>query len=330
MSAKTASHLKLVEPGAGVDEGEAADAAAPQTEELRAAIASEFDAADEDPSAGEQGAASAAAPATADADNAGAEDDAARAERAAAEKRMVEALLFAAAEPISEAALAERLPEGADIPAALASLAEDYAARGVALVQTGAKWSFRTAPDLGWLLERERVEPRKLSRAALETLAVIAYHQPVTRAEIEEIRGVSLSKGTLDILLEIGWVKMRGRKRAPGRPVTYGTSEEFLSHFGLASLGDLPGLEDLKSAGLLDGRLPPGFSVPSPSAELRAEEEDPLDGDEAELFDHAPDSSEGPESAGFGNELIEDAPLEDAIEAESGPGAAHDEDREGA
>lgn len=329
MSAKTASHLKLVEPDAGVAEGEAAGAAPPQTDELRAAIASEFDAADEDQSAGEQGAASAAEPATEDVDNAGAEDDAACAERAAAEKRMVEALLFAAAEPISEAALAERLPAGADIAAALASLAEDYAARGVALVQTGAKWSFRTAPDLGWLLERERVEPRKLSRAALETLAVIAYHQPVTRAEIEEIRGVSLSKGTLDILLEIGWVKMRGRKRAPGRPVTYGTSEAFLSHFGLGSLGDLPGLEDLKSAGLLDGRLPPGFSVPSPSAELSAAEEDPLDGDEAELFGPAPDGGEGPEVGEPGGNPLKDAQAEDGFQAEAAEAGAPEEGREG-
>jgi segregation and condensation protein B len=143
---------------------------------------------------------------------------------------------------------------------------------------------FRTAGDLSWLLSRETVEPKKLSRAAMETLAIIAYHQPVTRAEIEDIRGVSTSKGTLDVLLETGWVRLRGRRKAPGRPVTYGTTPAFLLHFGLEALGDLPGLEELKGSGLLDGRLPPGFTVPAPTDDptLR-EDEDPLEPGDLDL-----------------------------------------------
>jgi segregation and condensation protein B len=200
--------------------------------------------------------------------------------------RILEALLFAASEPLAEAALAERLPAGADVPGLLARLAEDYAARGVHLVRVAGKWMFRTAPDLGYLLSRGAPEPRKLSRAALETLAIIAYHQPVTRAEIEEVRGVSTSKGTLDVLMETGWVRLRGRRRTPGRPVTYGTTETFLIHFGLESIGDLPGLEELKGAGFLDARLPASFTVPVPSDDpaLRPDE-DPLDGSEAADLD---------------------------------------------
>ena len=129
-------------------------------------------------------------------------------------------------------------------------------------MRVNGKWAFRTANDLSWLLTRESVEPRKLSRAAIETLAVIAYHQPVTRVEIEDIRGVSMSKGTIDVLLETGWISPRGRRKTPGRPITYGTTEDFLSHFGLEALADLPGLDELKGSGLLDGRLPPGFTVP--------------------------------------------------------------------
>jgi len=166
--------------------------------------------------------------------------------------RMAEALLFAAAEPLDEAALAARLPDGADVPALLTELAQSYAARGVNLVRVAGKWQFRTAPDLAFLMRIEKQEVRRLSRAAIETLAIIAYHQPVTRAEIEEIRGVGLSKGTLDLLLEIAWVKPAGRKQTPGRPVTYATSEEFLIHFGLNRVGDLPGIEELKATGLLD------------------------------------------------------------------------------
>jgi segregation and condensation protein B len=158
-----------------------------------------------------------------------------------------------------------------------------YAERGVNLVQVAGKWSFRTAGDLSFLLSREAVEQRRLSRAALETLAIIAYHQPVTRAEIEEIRGVAASRGTLDVLLETGWIRMRGRRRAPGRPVTYGTSEAFLSHFGLDAVSDLPGLDELKAAGLLDSRVPTDLTIPAPSAdEGLAPDEDPLE-DEADL-----------------------------------------------
>src|SRR5919201_1240468 len=192
--------------------------------------------------------------------------------------RPLEAMLFASAEPLEEKALAERLPQGIDVHAALPRRQKDYATRGVHLVRIGGKWTFRTASDLSWLLSKETVETRKLSRAAVETLAIIAYHQPVTRAEIEEIRGVTTSKGSVDVLLETGWIRPRGRRKSPGRPVTYGTSEAFLSHFGLDAVMDLPGMEELKGSGLLDGRLPPGFSVPVPSDDpaLRPDE-DPLD-----------------------------------------------------
>ena len=194
------------------------------------------------------------------------------------EVRLLEALLFASAEPLDEATLAARLPDGFDLAAALDRLQQEYAPRGVNLVRIAGKWTFRTAVDLAWLLAREQFEPRKLSRAATETLAIIAYHQPVTRAEIEEIRGVSASKGTLDVLLETGWIRPRGRRKAPGRPITFGTTDAFLSHFGLDSIGDLPGLDELKGTGLLDGTLPAGFSVPMPSDDLRLrEDEDPLD-----------------------------------------------------
>jgi segregation and condensation protein B len=196
----------------------------------------------------------------------------------AEELRILEAVLFAADEPLDEKALAGRLPAGADVHALLLQLQKDYAPRGVNLVPVGGKWSLRTAGDLAWILTRETVVTKKLSRAAIETLAIVAYHQPVTRAEIEEIRGVSTSKGTLDVLLETGWVRLRGRRKAPGRPVTYGTTEIFMSHFGLDALTDLPGIDELKGAGLIDKSLPPGFSVPVPSDDpaLR-EDEDPLE-----------------------------------------------------
>jgi segregation and condensation protein B len=176
---------------------------------------------------------------------------------AAEHLRMIEALFFAAEEPLDEASLAARIPDGADVPALIRELATRYQDRGVNLVPFGGKWQLRTAPDLRYLLEQHRQEPRRLSRAGLETLAIIAYHQPITRAEIEEVRGVGLSKGTLDILMEIGWVRPRGRKRVPGRPVTYGTTDGFLQHFGLEDLKSLPGLEELKAAGLLDAEPPP-------------------------------------------------------------------------
>ena len=202
----------------------------------------------------------------------------------AEELRLLEAMLFAAADPLDEKSLAARLPQGIDVHAACLRLQEEYAARGVNLVRINGKWTFRTASDLSWLMSRETVETRKLSRAAIETLAIIAYHQPVTRTEIEEIRGVSTSKGSVDVLLETGWIRPRGRRKTPGRPVTYGTSEAFLSHFGLDAVSDLPGLEELKGSGLLDGRLPPGFSVPLPSDDhaLR-EDEDPLEPGDLDL-----------------------------------------------
>ena len=178
-----------------------------------------------------------------------------------AERRIVEALLFAGASPVSEEQLASRLPKGTDVAALLADLQREYDGRGVVLRQVAGKWMFRTAEDLSFLLRKEVVVRRRLSRAALETLAIVAYHQPVTRAEIEEIRGVSVSKGTMDVLLETGWIRIRQRRRVPGRPLTYGTSEEFLTHFGFADLGDLPGAEELKAAGLLDSLIPPSLQL---------------------------------------------------------------------
>ena len=216
--------------------------------------------------------------------------------------RIVEAVLFAAAEPVEVAKLATFLPEGTDVVALLADLQANFANRGVNLVEVAGKWSFRTAEDLSFLLRRDTVEQRRLSKAAMETLAIIAYHQPVTRAEIEDIRGVAISKGTLDILLDIGWARMRGRRRTPGRPVTYGTTEAFLIHFGLNEVTDLPGLQELKGAGLLEANLPPGFDLPLPrGAEELAPDEDPLDGTEAgepPLDMHLPDPGEEPPPVG--------------------------------
>ena len=210
--------------------------------------------------------------------------------------RIIEAVLFAATEPLSEEQLAASLIEGDDVAALLAELQAFYAPRGINLTRVAGKWAFRTAEDLSFLLQRYAREERRLSKAALETLAIIAYHQPVTRAEIEEIRGVSTSAGTLDILLETGWIRPRGRRRAPGRPVTYGTSESFLEHFGLDSIKDLPGLAELKGAGLLDASLPPGFTMPEPSDvaalmpdEMPLEETDEDDAQGALRFDEAAD-----------------------------------------
>jgi segregation and condensation protein B len=176
------------------------------------------------------------------------------------------------------------LPEGVNVKESLEQLQAEYATRGVNLVRIGKKWTFRTAGDLSWLLTKETVESRKLSRAAIETLAIIAYHQPVTRAEIEEIRGVQTAAGTLDVLLKTAWIRPRGRRKAPGRPITYGTTEAFLSHFGLEEVGDLPGLDELKGAGLIEGGLPAGFAVPVPSDDstLR-EDEDPLEPGDLDL-----------------------------------------------
>ena len=205
-------------------------------------------------------------------------------EDSAEQLRILEALLFAAEAPLDEKALAARLPAGVDVTARLKQLQKEYETRGVNLVCVGGKWTMRTAGDLSWLLTRETTVTRKLSRAAIETLAIVAYHQPVTRAEVEEIRGVSTSKGTLDVLLETGWIRLRGRRKAPGRPVTYGTNEAFLSHFGLEALSDLPGLDELKGAGIVDPTLPAEFSVPVPSDDpaLR-EDEDPLEPGDLDL-----------------------------------------------
>ncbi len=192
--------------------------------------------------------------------------------------RMIEAVLFAAAEPLDKDSLAERLPaQDVDmIDDIVQALEEKYKKAGFHLVKVADKFAFRTAPDLAHMLQKDIVQQRRLSKAALETLAIIAYHQPVTRAEIEAIRGVSISKGTLDVLLESTWVKLRGRRRVPGRPVTYGTTDAFLIHFGLENLRDLPGLNELRAAGLLDGQLPPDFSIPAPDPD-NDPTEDPLE-----------------------------------------------------
>ncbi len=211
--------------------------------------------------------------------------------------RILEALLFAASSPLDEKTLAAALPPHTKVPALMTQLQADYAGRGVTLNRIGGKWAFRTAPDLAYLLERHAVEERRLSKAALETLSIISYHQPVTRAEVEDIRGVSTSKGTLDVLLETGWIRPRGRRRVPGRPITYGTTEAFLDHFGFDSIKDLPGLAELKGAGLLDGNLPPGFTMPDPSdvAALMPDElpldegGDPEPEDDPDLFGAVPD-----------------------------------------
>ncbi|NML73839.1 SMC-Scp complex subunit ScpB [Rhizobium sp. S-51] len=191
--------------------------------------------------------------------------------------RIAEALVFASAEPVSEGFIAERLPRDMDVRALMMQLKDDYAGRGVNLVQVDDHWAFRTAADLSFAIRRDETEVKKLSRAALEVLAIIAYHQPVTRAEIEDIRGVQTSKGTLDVLMEAGWVRFRGRRRTPGRPVTLGTTRDFLDHFGLEELRDLPGLEELKGAGLLSGRIPANFNIPLPlTGDDLAEDEDPI------------------------------------------------------
>ena len=198
-------------------------------------------------------------------------------------ERSVEALLFAAAEPLSANDLARRLPDGADVGRALMALKQRYVGRGIELACVADRWRFQTAEDLSYLMTEEREEPRRLSRAAQETLAIIAYHQPVTRAEIEQIRGVQASRGTLDVLLELGMVRLRGRRRSPGRPVTYGTSDLFLEHYGLASLADLPGAADMKALGLLGMDLPQDFHVPDPSGGGDGEE-DPLDAEDSPEF----------------------------------------------
>lgn len=198
---------------------------------------------------------------------------------AAETERRVEALLFAAAEPLGVADLARRLPTGADVEAAIDALQNRYAGRGVELVCVAERWRFSTAADLDFLMTEERQQARRLSKAAMETLSIVAYHQPVTRAEIESVRGVALSKGTLDLLLEVGWVRMRGRRRTPGRPLTFGTTDAFLEHFGLASLTDLPGAREMKGQGLLTAELAGALELPDPT---RVDpDEDAVDADEA-------------------------------------------------
>jgi segregation and condensation protein B len=194
--------------------------------------------------------------------------------------RMLEAMLFASDRPLDATVLKERLPETANLDQLLAALADHYDGRGVVLKKIADGWAFRTADDLAFLLQAETAEQRRLSRAALETLSIVAYHQPATRAEIEQIRGVSTSRGTLDVLLETGWIRLRGRRRTPGRPVTYGTTPEFLEHFNLESIVDLPGLDELKGAGLLNSTLMPGAAMPMPNDDPDlSDDEDPLEDD---------------------------------------------------
>ncbi|MCQ0093230.1 SMC-Scp complex subunit ScpB [Roseovarius sp. M141] len=202
----------------------------------------------------------------------------------AEQERMIEAILFASSEPVSSRELDARLPPGCDAAEALVHLRRRYEGRGVTLVRIGDAYALRTAPDLGYLMQRETVETRKLSRAAIETLAIIAYHQPVTRAEIEEIRGVSVSRGTVDQLLDMEWIRFGRRRMTPGRPVTFVVTDTFLGHFGLETARDLPGLRELRAAGLLDSRLPP-MSMPGAKSD---EDEDDLplkEGDQSELFE---------------------------------------------
>lgn len=194
------------------------------------------------------------------------------------QERMIEAILFASADPVSSAELGKRLPEGCDVAEALVHLRNRYAGRGVHLVRAGDGWAMRTAPDLGWLMRTEQVETRRLSRAAIETLAIIAYHQPVTRAEIEEIRGVTLSRGTIDQLMELDWIRFGRRRMTPGRPLTFVVTNGFLDDFGLETPRDLPGLKELREAGLLDSRGMPGVQHGLPDDE----EEDP---GQTELFE---------------------------------------------
>jgi segregation and condensation protein B len=210
--------------------------------------------------------------------------------------RIVEAMLFAATEPVSFAKLSEFLPNGVDVLSLIEDLQSNYANRGVNLVQVAGNYMLRTSADVAFVLRRETVQQKKLTKAGLETLSIVAYHQPVTRAEIEDIRGVAISKGTLDTLLDIGWVRMRGRRKTPGRPVTYGTTDGFLRHFSLNEITDLPGLHELKAAGLLEGNLPPGFDMPLPKmSDDLTEDEDPLDGTETlqPLEMHLPDEDQG-------------------------------------
>lgn len=197
------------------------------------------------------------------------------------QERMVEAVLFASVEAVSVSELESRMPHGCDAAEALVHLRKRYEGRGVHVVKVGDGWAIRTAPDLGFLMQKETVETRKLSRAAIETLAIISYHQPATRAEIEEIRGVSVSRGTVDQLLELEWIRFGRRKMTPGRPVTFVVTQTFLDHFGLESARDLPGLKELRAAGLLENRTPPGAL---PVVGEDQDEEEAVEG-QSELFE---------------------------------------------
>jgi len=201
----------------------------------------------------------------------------------AEQERMVEAVLFASAEPVTIADLAARMPHGCDPAEALMHLRRRYEGRGVQVMKIGDAWALRTSADLGFLMQKETVETRKLSRAAIETLAIISYHQPVTRAEIEEIRGVSVSRGTVDQLIEMEWIRFGRRKMTPGRPVTFVVTQGFLDHFGLESARDLPGLKELRASGLLESRLPPG-SAPLPG-EGDVDADEAVDAGQSELFE---------------------------------------------
>ena len=212
-----------------------------------------------------------------DADRSGENESLFEAPPVAEQERMCEAILFATAEPVTVADMQARMPHGCDAAEALAHLQKRYEGRGVRIMKVGDAWAMRTAPDLGFLLQKETVETRKLSRAAVETLAIVAYHQPVTRAEIEEIRGVSVSRGTVEQLLELEWIRLGRRRMTPGRPVTFVVTQNFLDHFGLESARDLPGLKELRAAGLLDNRPPPG-AMPEAA-------EDEGEGEQDELFD---------------------------------------------
>lgn len=228
------------------------------------------------------------------------------------QERMVEAILFATAEPVSIAELNARMPHGADAKEAIEHLRKRYEGRGVAVVKVGEAWAMRTAPDLGFLMQKETVETRKLSRAAIETLAIIAYHQPVTRSEIEEIRGVSVSRGTVDQLLELEWIKFGRRKMTPGRPVTFMVTEEFLDHFGLENARDLPGLKELRSAGLLENRPPPGTGLEDDQDEEDAD-------DQTDMFEPAVGDVETNE------DVLEDIPEEaDPLDSDAQEDESHE------
>jgi segregation and condensation protein B len=192
----------------------------------------------------------------------------------AEQERMIEAILFANAKPQSKLQIENRMPHGSDVAEALVNVRKRYNDRGINLVKAGDAWAFRTAPDLGFLMQKEQIEVRKLSRAGMETLAIIAYHQPVSRAEIEEIRGVSVSSGTIDLLMELDWIKLGRRRMTPGRPVTFIVTQNFLDHFGLENSRDLPGIKELRDTGLLDNRPPPVPALESSNEDLDIGQED--------------------------------------------------------